>query len=330
MNKAMLKSMAARIVSLGVCFYAVNSFAASAVTGAQVLTIVPDARTAALGQTFVAIASDINCLFYNPAGLAQITNIEVPMAKNYYMDDVAQQYTGFAVNLRNVRTTNIKSMGTLAANIMTLETGDIVSRNDAGTAGAPFKAKDQLITIGYGKSFYESPELGNFMGGFSMKMYDEELQNTGSQGQAFDFGVLWKFPGKRLFAGLAVQNVGSANKFIVETYDLPSVVKLGISGGMFDNACIVGIDLKKPFHDSFGYSAGAEYWFKHTIALRLGYNSATVDASNGFSAGFGFCLMQTDVFFLYAGEIDIDYAFVPYGDLGDSHRLSVLFKIGAN
>jgi hypothetical protein len=330
MNNHIVKLLPAVIVSIIAGAYAPHVFAAGGTTGAQVLSIVPDARSAALGKTFVGVADNINSLFYNPAGLAQITNMEVPMAKNYVMDDVDQQYAGFATNLRNVRTTNVKSMGTLAANYMTLETGNIVSRNDAGVAGPNFKAKDELITIGYGKLFYESSTAGSFMGGVSMKMYKEEIQNEDSQGQAFDVGTLWKAPGERMYIGLALQNAGPQNKFLTEKYDLPSVVALGFSGGMFDNACIIAVDFKKPIHDSLTYSTGVEYWFNHTIALRLGYDSSTVDAGNGLSAGFGVCLLQTDVFFVYASEIDLDYAFVPYGDLGDSHRLSLLFKIGAD
>jgi hypothetical protein len=329
MNKHSVKSIVTVIVSSAAYFYAVNGFAASASTGAQILQIVPDARTAALGQTFVGIADDINCLFYNPAGLAQIKNMEIPVAQNYYMEDVNQQYIGFAVNLRNVRTDNVGSMGTLAANYMTIQTGNITSRDDNGVAGAPFQATDQLITIGYGKSVYESPEVGNIMVGASMKMFSEDIQNSSMQGEAFDFGTLWKIPGESVFVGLAVENEGSPNSFISESFNLPTVVKLGISGGMFNNSCILGIDVSEPFNDVFGCSAGAEYWFNHTIAFRLGYNSSTVDAGNGVSAGFGVCLLQTDIFFLYASAIDIDYAFVPYGDLGNSNRLSLNIKFGA-
>ena len=33
---------------------------------------------------------------------------------------------------------------------------------------------------------------------------------------------------------------------------------------------------------------------------------------------------------LKSGELRFDYAFVPYGDLGDSHRLTVSFKFGGD
>jgi hypothetical protein len=304
-------------------------YASNATTGAQILDAVADARTAALGRTFVGIAGDINCLFYNPAGLAQIVNMEIPVAKNYYADDVTQQYIGFAGNLHNVRTTNVNDMGTIAANYVTLETGDIVSRNDTGSAGPVFRSKDQLITIGYGKSFLDSPRFGNCMGGFSVKLYDQQIQDYRSNGQAFDAGALWKVPGKRLFVGFAAQNMGPSNKFISEEYDLPSVLKLGLSGGLFNNACIVGVDLKKPFHDTFNFSTGIEFWANRIIALRVGYNGATYDSDNGLSAGFGISLKQADIFFMYASEICIDYAFIPMGDLGATHRLSILLKLGA-
>ena len=61
---------------------------------------------------------------------------------------------------------------------------------------------------------------------------------------------------------------------------------------------------------------GAEYWFKF-LALRLGYKSATdLDSSSHWGYGMGLDL----------GAYGIDYAFVPYSDLGDTHRLSILMR----
>ncbi|MEK7744548.1 MAG: hypothetical protein AAB578_09205, partial [Elusimicrobiota bacterium] len=42
------------------------------------------------------------------------------------------------------------------------------------------------------------------------------------------------------------------------------------------------------------------------------------DAGPGITAGVGWVL----------GDLDLDYAFVPYGDLGISHRISVSWRFG--
>ena len=52
---------------------------------------------------------------------------------------------------------------------------------------------------------------------------------------------------------------------------------------------------------------------------RAGYNSRTFGSVSGFSgisfgAGFGF------------GRFDVDYALVPFGDLGQTHRISLSGK----
>jgi hypothetical protein len=53
------------------------------------------------------------------------------------------------------------------------------------------------------------------------------------------------------------------------------------------------------------------------MSLRLGFGTRN-DAGPGITAGVGWALR----------DFDLDYAFVPYGDLGVSHRLSVTWRFG--
>jgi hemolysin activation/secretion protein len=58
------------------------------------------------------------------------------------------------------------------------------------------------------------------------------------------------------------------------------------------------------------------------VAGRLGYNTQSQDTGglHGLSMGLG--LMYTD----YAMNYSLDYAFVPYGELGNTHRISFGIK----
>jgi len=51
------------------------------------------------------------------------------------------------------------------------------------------------------------------------------------------------------------------------------------------------------------------------LALRAGYRTGQ-DIGSGMSAEVG----------LRIGKIDLDYAYVPYGDLGNTHRISLEIK----
>jgi hypothetical protein len=66
---------------------------------------------------------------------------------------------------------------------------------------------------------------------------------------------------------------------------------------------------------------GADWSLSKSFSLRLGYkyNSTmtSLDGLNGLSTGVGFAV----------GSLNIDYAFVSYGDLGYTHRVSLLAKL---
>jgi hypothetical protein len=49
---------------------------------------------------------------------------------------------------------------------------------------------------------------------------------------------------------------------------------------------------------------------------RFGYDTASLGGTVGLSAGFGFKIW----------DVDMDYAFVPFGELGDTHRVSFIGK----
>jgi hypothetical protein len=67
-------------------------------------------------------------------------------------------------------------------------------------------------------------------------------------------------------------------------------------------------------------SAGVEGTIHPLFALRAGYKYSsgmtTLGALAGISGGLGFKF----------GSYQLDYAFVPYGDLGQTHRVSFLAK----
>jgi hypothetical protein len=103
------------LISIAAALGAGRAVAASAgATGAQILELMPDARAAAMGETFCAVADDVNSMYYNPAGLARVGWIEVPLSSIRLFEGVNFQYFGIAYSLRDVRSANINDLGTVA------------------------------------------------------------------------------------------------------------------------------------------------------------------------------------------------------------------------
>jgi tetratricopeptide (TPR) repeat protein len=69
-------------------------------------------------------------------------------------------------------------------------------------------------------------------------------------------------------------------------------------------------------------NAGMEYSLDRVLFLRAGYQQPLQDnalgGTSGLTAGIGFAL----------DDFHFDYAYLPYGDLGDSHRVSVGYALG--
>jgi len=105
-------------------------------------------------------------------------------------------------------------------------------------------------------------------------------------------------------------------KFIDETDPLPLNIKAGAAYKVLKDLT-VACDLDEYIIDNKLYaSVGAEYWLKNVLALRSGYRFGYDTSSLGGIVGLG----------VGAGVkiwgVTLDYAFVPFGDLGDTHRVS--------
>jgi long-subunit fatty acid transport protein len=298
-------------------------------TGAQVLQIAPDARSAAMGGTYVAIADDIHCLHYNPAGLGTIMYNEFPFSDIQLSEGVHLQYAGIAYSLRDARAANVNELGAVAAAYTSLDSGDIVGRNIAGAATGSFKVKNQMVTLGYGKPILQSETLGSVKAGVVTNLIGEKISDSEFNNIAFDAGALWQLPSQSLSLGLAFQNIGNSASYAAEKFDLPATVRAGIAYRTLNDAFLLGFDIVSPSYSSTGYSIGGELALTKALVLRGGYQSLA-DQGTGVSTGVGIVLKQASYMFLFAQEIRIDYAFVPYGDLGDTHRLTLLLKLGAD
>ncbi len=83
-------------------------------------------------------------------------------------------------------------------------------------------------------------------------------------------------------------------------------------------------DIKFPNDNDIIFNVGAEYVYQMKqgqIAGRMGFDSSN-DAGSGVTFGLGIKLNKIS----NLKDFQFDYAFVPYGDLDNSHRVSLSVK----
>jgi hypothetical protein len=294
---------------------------------AQILELIPDARTGAMGNTFCGVADDVHCLFYNPAGLGTFRHNELTVSNNSLVEGIVHQNISFAYSLRDMVAANVADLGTIAAGITTLDSGDMQKRDINGNNTGTFSLKDQVLWLSYGKQVLASSIAGNIFVGINSKFLTEDVDSIKYTDVCGDVGILWKAAYRPLSAGIAYQNIGPKMRYLQSEYNLPQTIKAGIAYSY--KSLSTAIDVSVPQSARMNFSLGTEYPLANAFVIRAGYNSR-LDEGIGLTCGIGMYLKEVDMFFMYARAVEINYAFIPYGDLGSMQRISIVFKLGAD
>ncbi len=304
------------------------AYAAGGTTGGQFLELLQGSRAGAMGGAFTAVMDDSDCLYYNPAGLATVSYIELPFGDNRWFDGISYQSAGIVYGLRDIRTENLRHMGALAANAATLTTGDIEGRDINGAFTSNFNVENRLLVAGYAKPLFQG-DGGTVSAGVSAKFLTEKIAGNEIQSNAFDVGALWAAPGNRVSLGAVVQNLGGGIKYIEQEEDMPTRTRFG---GALSNATddlMVTLDLDTRDLSSYDVFLGGEARLLRAVAIRAGYMFQGSNESR-LTAGMGIVLSQMDVYFMYFREVLVEYAFIPYDQLGDTHKIGIKLRLGAD
>jgi len=287
----------------GTCFASFSSDDAGT-SGAQFLKLGSGARAAAMGGAFTAVPGDPNAACWNPAGLNSAQSRSLSLMQASWFQDISYQWAAYVQPLKTV---------TLGAAVQYLSYGSIKQLDASGTEGSSFSPADMAVTVSAAKKLF-----GVDMG-LNLKYISSKILNTATA-YAADLGAQYKFCPK-LTGGLVVQNIGTKIKFDTEDDPLPLNVKIGAFYRIRDNWS-AALDLNAPIDNAVYAAVGTEYTREvgksFILAGRAGYSSNPRDLGglSGMSLGFGAA---------YRGY-DLDYAYVPFGDLGITNRVSLSFK----
>lgn len=307
------KKLALYVVTYSLTFLLTYSpvCAAAGKTGGQFLKISPSARAAGMAGAFSGLADDVFALYQNPAGLAQLEKAEIATTYVRYFEDVGFGFLGYASRVRDV--------GVFGFGYSYLLVSNIEKRDASETRLGDFNAKDTAITIAYAKQNAAPSLIENLDVGASVKLISSEIDQTIAYTGALDLAAQYR-PAENVSTVLAVQNISSGIKFKEATDPLPLNLRLGV-GYRVSPQLSLAADIDEYLIDNQFYAAvGTEYWAVKQLALRagyrFGYRTESLGSLVGLGVGIGFRIWS----------VGFDYAFVPFGDLGDTHRISFVAK----
>ncbi len=270
------------------------------------------ARPAGMGNSFVAVADDANCTYWNPAGLGVLKDKEITLMHSplYAMSEMAllgnpgmsQQFLSYAHP--------IPGYGTAGINITRINFGDILWTGENKEIHGILSAKQTILTLCYGKRLTPGVTMGA-----GIKRVRFELGEVMNSSWTLDVGGLISL-GDNSTLGFCFRNINEAS------IDATG----GEKNAILTSTISVGLDYKlsPEVRMDIGLNnrilnAGFEYWTANTLAIRFGlqediFNPKQMPKLSG-GIGIKYNLWQ------------LDYAYVLHRELSDVHYVSLTMKI---
>lgn len=263
----------------------------------QFLKIGVGARVSGMGEAFSAVADDVNAIYWNPAGLMQIEDKQATFMHNEWLYDLKYEFLAYCQPTQK---------GVAGLSLTYLRMGDLEGKDKDDNPTGNFGAGDFALSIAYATPVNENLHLG-INGKFIQQKIEVEKANT----VAIDIGLLYFEPSnKKVKIAGVIQNLGARLKFVKEREKLPLTYKIGISYKK-DKLILAG-DITTPTDNDTRLNLGIEYSYTPTLSFRVGYNSQN-DLDSGWTLGGGINLHN----------LQIDYAYIPYGELDKTQRFSL-------
>ncbi|MBN2007942.1 PorV/PorQ family protein [candidate division KSB1 bacterium] len=269
--------------------------------GMAFLKIGAGSRAVGMGEAFTAVSNDASATFWNPAGLAALTDGQVMFTNNRWIQDITNNFATVGFHIGNTAV----GLSYIGTNIGGIEARNYASENPLTEIDA------QNVMVGLSLARQISPILQ--VGATIKYLYEKIYLNTAS-GVALDLGTIYQTPIAGLSVGATIQNLGAMSKFKNESTKLPLTMRTGVAYSRSSTSWMgwtISADAVQIFDEAFHLHTGVE-WFMKQFALRVGYLSG-YDARN-IQGGFG----------LQFSRYQLDYAYAPFNsDLGDSHRIGI-------
>lgn len=322
--------MKIKSIGLGILSAALICAAASAAEtygdGGQALPLQQaggTARAMGMGSAVVAVSQGSASLLWNPAGLGRMDVKEVALHHNSGLGGTVQEILVVGAPLgKSDEEGKGGALGGLAASFGYVNYGTFAGADDLGQRTGSYNSGDFSGSLGWGKELLSTVSGGAVLKGNRSSFGDKTFTTWST-----DVGLLWNvIPSLDLGVGYSNLQFGGG----IGGAPLAAGWRLG-AGWNATNRWLLAASTELQEHNSMKrLQLGTEYLLgnvkekSNVLALRGGYQlsfpSRELGALAGMTLGVGYSITRSIV---------IDYAFLPAGDLGASHRLSATFKFNS-
>jgi hypothetical protein len=271
------------------------------------LEIPVGAGPAAFGSAYTALANDAYAPVWNPAGLGFLESTQLAGQHLAYLESMNYEFVGLVHPLRKGDAVGVSAQY--------LTSGDIPATDLAGQSFGSYSDTFGAYSLAYGHAFSERFSLG-----LTGKVIHLQLEDVSANAYAADLGAFYVLNAKWHLAA-TIANLGTKITFLKAGNSLPRTVHLAAAYRL-TSAWTVAAEAAAPTAGTLSARLGVEWRPLDLIALRAGYRTDTLkelSALAGFSTGIG----------VQVWGKELAYAWVPYGELGNTQYLSLVWRFGA-
>lgn len=279
-------------IVLIICLLAVNLYSGEAGSnGFTLLKIEVDARAAAMGGAYTAIADDASATFWNPAGLAGATAKSFNIMYHAVFADISQEFA--AAHLLTGKHNLALSVNLLTFNDIEIR-GDIPTEEPSGTT----EAMNFVGMISYATYLFEDYAVG-----VNLKYLFEKYYLERASGWAIDLGVKKKNVIVGVDLGVTIQNLGKMSELKLESTPLPLIISGGLGYTVpveiLGNSPLLAADIQYIKDEDVYYRFGSQLDLFTYFVARIGWIAG--NAKNEPTFGFG----------LNYSNLHLDYSYSP-------------------
>ena len=270
-----------------------------------------------MGNTGVALGNDLQSVFYNPAALGALERKSAQLSHSEWYGGVNYDYAAAAFPF--------KGLGTFLLSVTALTSGDILVRtvNAPLGTGEQYSVNDLALGLGFGRQI-----TSRFAAGAQFNYASETIWNSSLHILTFNVGTVYKLTADGLKLGACVNNIGTRTSLdgrdlailfdqdpdangdngtlpatqFTDDFPVPILFRVGVSYPRQlgpRSKIVLAMDAFHPSDNSESVSAGAEWLFRDTFALRAGYQQLfQTDSNVGVTLGVGgllFVLFASDM-----------------------------------
>lgn len=299
----------------------------SGTQGFQFTKITVDARSAAMGNSNMADATDGSSLYWNPALASKIGSSYMSLSHTQYLVETNQEYVSFIQKYKDFA---------FGGSVQYFTSGDQMETTETRPFGTGRTFRTHHLSAGFTAS-HKITDLFSY--GITLKYYYLNFFDVSYQTGAIDFGFAYDVGDTGLKFGVSINNFGldaspdgelnSTTPTGQDTLKPQSDISLPtrfIIAAAYDvyeteqNKIVLTGQIINPSDNAEQFNLGAEYGFMDQFFLRAGYEFGHKERIlPSFGAG---------VKVPFSGRIlRADYGFTNFDRLGSIHRISLGFNL---